>query len=115
MEQFARLLEKVNKYNPKSILTYVNLTKFSGDVYRNIGFHVVASNPITEPNYVWVDSHSTQVFTRYQTQKHKLIEKGWGNNNQTEDEIMTEKGYLKIYDSGNLKLEYIRKEKINVW
>ena len=95
------------KYNPQSIITYSDISKFTGNCYSRIGFKPIQPNPITEPNYVWVSADKTKVLSRYQTQKHKLVEAGLGTDNETEDEIMMSLNYLKIYDSGNIKLEYI--------
>lgn len=90
-------------YNPKKIISYANISKFTGNVYTRLGF----KNPeLTTPNYVWVGCNTNKVLTRYQTQKHKLIELGLGTENETEDDIMMREGYFKIYDSGNLKLQY---------
>ena len=95
----------VKAYNPKSVLTYVDISKFKGEVYDRLGFKA-AKNPLTEPNYVWVDDHNKEVLSRYKTQKKKLIKMGLGTPDQTEDEIMRNLGYLKVYDAGNLKLEW---------
>ena len=95
----------LNNFNPKSILTYSDISKFTGNCYSKIGFRTSADS-ITEPNYKWVSLDSNTVLTRYQTQKHKLIDKGLGNINQTEDEIMENLNFVKVYDSGNLKLEW---------
>jgi hypothetical protein len=46
------------------------------------------------------------VLTRYQTQKQNLIQHGLGNDSDTEDDIMYNLGFYKVYDSGNLKLEW---------
>ena len=94
----------INKYKPKNILTYSDISKFTGNTYSRAGFKV---DGFTEPNYIWWDSNKNEVLTRYQTQKHKLLELGLGNKEQTEDDIMKELGYLKIYDSGNLRLIYV--------
>lgn len=45
--------------------------KFTGSVYERLGMKL---SHISEPSYVWVDSYTNDVFTRYQTQKHKLVE-----------------------------------------
>ena len=58
---------------------------------------------ITKPNYVWVNKSTNTVLTRYQTQKSKLVGIGLGTNEQTEDDIMSNAGYIKIYNSGNIK------------
>ena len=96
----------LKNYNPQSIITYADISKFTGDVYTKIGFRIIKPNPITEPNYVWWKSYGNVVMSRYQTQKHKLLEMGLGTEDQTENEIMTNNGFVKIYDAGNLKLEW---------
>lgn len=93
------------KYNPKSIITYVDISKFTGNSYLKIGFDL-RENPITAPNYVWCKG--SDIKTRYQTQKYKLVECGMGNVNQTEDEIMVSHGYYKIYNSGNIVLHWYK-------
>ena len=95
----------MRNYNPKSIVTYSDISKFTGNCYIRAGFRPVGCC-ITSPNYVWVKEHSFETLTRYQTQKHKLIELGIGTPEQTEDDIMESIGYMKIYDSGNVKLEW---------
>lgn len=92
----------INNYNPTSIVSYCDISKFTGNIYLKLGFKSEVSW-ITKPNYKWVNSYTNDVLSRYQTQKHKLLEKGLGTPDQTEDEIMEDLGYLKIYDAGNLK------------
>lgn len=92
----------ITKYNPISILSYCDLTKFSGEVYLRLGFKT-SKDMLTKPNYVWIKQGTSEILTRYQTQKHKLIEQGLGTKNQTEDEILHNLGYMKIYNSGNIK------------
>lgn len=100
----------INKYNPQSIICYSDISKFTGNVYLRCGFKPIQPNPITKPSYVWVSHHSNEVLKRYQTQKQKLISKGLGDINQTEDEIMILHDYYKIYDSGNIRLEWRNKD-----
>ena len=95
----------VENYHPKSVLTYVDISKFSGGTYTKLGF-TASIDSITEPNYTWVNSQF-KVLSRYQTQKQKLLENKLGTPDETEDEIMSSLGYYKIYNSGNLKLEWI--------
>lgn len=98
----------LNHYNPDSVITYADISKFTGNVYTRIGFKTISKNAITEPNYVWVNASSGEVLTRYRCQKHKLVAIGMGSKDQTEDEIMKANGYIKIYNSGNIKLEYLK-------
>ena len=91
----------VKGFNPQSIVSYCDLAKFNGSGYKKLGFVV---DKITEPNYIWRDLHNDQnIVSRYNSQKHKLIANGIGKEEETEDEIMSRLGYIKIYDSGNLK------------
>lgn len=92
----------ITKYNPTSILSYCDFSKFIGNSYLKMGFK--ADKPfLTVPNYVWCELGTNKILSRYSTQKRRLLEKGLGTPEQTEDEIMTNLGYLKIYDCGNLK------------
>lgn len=95
----------IDEYNPDSIISYCNISKFSGNVYIRLGFKAVE---LTEPSYRWVNIVTNESLTRYQTMKHSLIEKGLGKENQTEDEIMHSLNYYKIYDCGNLKCVWER-------
>lgn len=93
----------INMYNPKSIVSYCNISKFNGNSYLKLGF---TFDSISSPNYIWVNPQTNGVLTRYQTMKHKLIEKGIGYINETETEIMERLGYYKIYDCGNMKFTW---------
>lgn len=84
------------------IITYCSLDKFSGSVYKRLGFKP-ADTPLTKPGYVWVEPDENKVLSRYQTQKHKLVENGLGDESQTEEDIMYSLGYLKVNDAGNMK------------
>jgi hypothetical protein len=92
------------KYKPSSVITYSDISKFTGNIYTKLGFKVIE---ITKPSYVWVDTNTNNVLSRYQTQKQRLLDLGIGAENQTEDEIMSSHGYLKVYNSGNLKLAWV--------
>lgn len=88
----------LNNYNAYEVISYCDISKFTGAVYNKLGFNLLA---ISEPNYVWIKGN--KVLKRYQTQKHKLIEAGLGTEEQTENEIMESLGYIKVYDCGNYK------------
>lgn len=97
----------LNTYKPKQILTYSDISKFTGGVYKQMGMRVIQDNPMTVPNYVWVRPQDSSFLSRYQTTKQKLIDSGLGSDDQTENDIMTWSGYVKVYDCGQLKYEYI--------
>lgn len=91
----------ISKYSPSSILSYCDVSKFQGGVYEKLGFSYMG---ITDPGYVWVKADDPScVLTRYRTQKSKLISMGYGSYGNTENEIMTNIGYIKVYNCGNAK------------
>ena len=92
------------EHRVSKVMTYCSLDKFNGSVYKRLKF--MPDNPSsTKPGYVWVEADSNTVLSRYKTQKKDLIRKGLGNESQTEDEIMTGLGYLKVFDAGNLRFK----------
>ena len=93
----------VSNIDTRNFLNKYHLQNFAKSSI-NLGFNVVK---ITEPGYVWVSAHNN-VISRYKTQKHKLLSQGIGNINQTEDQIMSNLGYYKLYNSGNIKMEYLK-------
>ena len=96
--------------DPKSIVTYSNIAKFTGNVYRRLGFKV-DKDSLTPPNYVWMRGHD--VLPRYRTQKNKLIEDGCGIYGNTEVEIMENLGYERVYDCGNIRYTWNSNSKID--
>lgn len=90
----GKLLNYFRKNHNGSIISYSDVAKMTGDLYRTLGFK--ESEP-SEPNYVWIKGNT--VLTRYQTQKHKLLKLGFEGD--TEEDIMRGRGFLKLYDCGN--------------
>lgn len=97
----------ITNYKPNSILTYCDISKFTGKVYQDIGFKLNNDIPI-EPGYVWVKIGGSLVYSRYETTKQKLIDKGFGFLGDTENEIMENLGFCKVYNSGNIRFEWRR-------
>lgn len=92
----------IKDYSPNTIISYSDIQKFSGNLYKNLGMQFIGT---TEPGYVWVKGSKdhTEVLQRYQCQKQKLIDKGLQKYGDTEDKIMYNLGYMKIYNCGNRK------------
>lgn len=97
----------INNYKPYSIVSYCDITKFTGNVYFRLGFKT-SLECLTEPNYVWYSPATMTYYPRYKVMKHKLLAAGLGTPDQTEGDIMTGLGYYKIYDSGNMKFYWSR-------
>ena len=98
----------VDNYNPSNLLSYCDMSKFTGSVYKTLGFKF---EKVTEPNYAWINLETLDVKTRYQTTKSNLVNSGLGDISQTEDEIMKSLGYVKIYDCGNFKFTWHKGDK----
>lgn len=95
----------IKENNPTSIISYCDISKFDGHVYPRLGFKATLSD-ITEPNYMWVESHTNIALPRYKTMKHKLLAAGLGTPDMTENDIMENLGFIKVYDCGNLRFTW---------
>lgn len=95
---FSRLLKQIEY---KEIISYANRRWSTGNVYSKNGFELVDETP---PNYFYYKNGET--YSRQKFQKHKLKEMKSYSDEKTEEQIMDEEGYLRIYDCGNLKYKY---------
>nr|DAL61223.1 MAG TPA_asm: endonuclease-like protein [Caudoviricetes sp.] len=93
-----KLLEFFREKYEGSIIAYVDISKMSEDLYKILGFTELKSS---KPNYVW--SKGSQILTRFETQKSKLLKEGYVGS--TENEIMRKRGFSKLYDCGNYVFE----------
>lgn len=82
-----------------SVVSYCNREHGTGSVYRALGMTLTSVSP---PSYVWV-KNGQKVFSRYQTQKHKLGEllKTFDPDKSEADNLF-ENGFRRYWDSGNL-------------
>ena len=94
----GKLLAAFRKDYKGSIITYSDASKMKGDVYRALGFTELKMSP---PSYVW--TRGDEVLSRFKTQKHLLLKEGYVGS--TENEIMENRKYLKLYDCGNYVFE----------
>jgi hypothetical protein len=92
----------IDNFKPSNVLSYCNLTKFRGDSYYKVGFKTY-EDCVTSPNYMWVNDELKLALPRYKCMKHKLLQRGWGTADMTENEIMRSNGFKKVYDAGNIK------------
>lgn len=91
----------VKVYSPKSIVSYCDAAFFSGDSYLKCGMQLEAWN---DPGYVWVKGHNK--LSRYECQKHKLVERFPELKDFSESEIMHHLGYVKMFDCGQKLFVY---------
>lgn len=101
-------------YNPKSLISYANRRYSQGNLYKKLGFVFSHNSP---PNYIWVNEKENIIYTRMETQKHRL-EKIFDNydKNLSENENMINNNFLRIWDCGNMVFikNYNRNNNISV-
>jgi hypothetical protein len=94
----------INKYSPKSIISYADFRYSYGDLYKKLGMFELN---LTEPNYYYFNKSKLLLESRIKYQKHKLEKKlKIFDKNLSESENMKNNGYIRIYDSGNLVYIY---------
>ena len=90
----------IGNYNPKSIISYCDLSKFNGDVYTKLGF--IKSTRKVIPSRHWYSikdkRHITDNLLRQQG-FDRLFNTNYGKGTSNE-ELMREHNYLEVYDCG---------------
>lgn len=96
----SKLLKNfIYKYKPEEIISYCDRRWSTGDFYEKIGFRKESE---TNANYWYVKNGVRE--GRFKYRKDQLVKEGYSKD-QTESEIMEERGFLKIYDCGNFKFK----------
>ena len=91
----------IKKYNPSSIISYCDTSKFSGDTYIKLGFHL-ESVSIGKHWYHPVEKiHITDNLLR-QRGFDQLFGTNYGKGTSNE-ELMLQHGFVEIYDCGQSK------------
>lgn len=90
----------IKEHKPKYILSFAKRDWSVGNMYNKLGMNFKG---YTTPGYFY--SNGSRKEHRYNFQKHKLVEMGY-DSTKTEYQIMSERGYYKIWDAGNLKFEW---------
>ena len=94
--------------NPLSIISYCNLDKFDGKVYKELGFKLLKQNP---PSITWYNQETNKHFSQSSLNMigaDKLSGTNYGNGINNE-EIAYQCGYEKIYNCG-MKLFVYKRE-----
>ncbi len=94
----------IKEYRPNKIFSYADrrwsLNK--NNLYTKIGFEITSEG---KPNY-WYCLRDDKRLHRYNFRKDKLVKEGY-DKSKTEQQIMLERGYNKVWDCGNYKYEMI--------
>jgi hypothetical protein len=86
-----------------SAISYSDNRYFNGTVYSTLGF----TKKKTTVGYFYTNYRAR--YDRQRFQKHKLVKSG-ADSNLTEFQIMTERGYDRIWDCGQTAWEYIKQK-----
>lgn len=86
----------VKTHSPSGIVSFANRDWSVGGVYGILGMSLVG---YTDVGYFY--SNGNRKEHRYNFQKHKLVEMGF-DASKTEYEIMSERGYYRIWNTGNI-------------
>lgn len=93
---FSKLLKYFRKQYKGSIVSYADISRSEGNVYSRNNFKLIRVN---RPNYSYVNfKYSEQRMHRYNFRKSIIAP----NSNQTEEDVMREKGYYKVWGCGTM-------------
>ena len=90
----------IKKYNPSIITSFASNDISNGDLYKKLGF--VQDDKITSA-YWYIHNTNYIRYHRTSFSKSRLKKLGYNVEGKTENEIMLELPYYKIYDSGHTK------------
>lgn len=102
---FSKLLKNILTLHPeiKKIITYADIrwTDLHNNVYTKNNFKL---DHISEPSYFYINSNATKRENRFNYRKQVLKSKfpDIYSDSKSENEIMKEAGYSRVYDCGNL-------------
>ena len=110
----SRLLKHfINTYHPQHIVSYASRDISDGSLYKKLGFQREGS---LSQSYWYVEHKTLKRYHRASFSKRELKKRGWlTDDNQTEFEVMNDKPYFRIHDSGQTKwiLKCNKKEEPN--
>lgn len=87
----------IKENNPENVISYQDIRLFNGNLYKNLGFEMIKTNP---PNYFYGDKGGN-IYRREQFQKKMLKEKlEFFDEKLSEKENMRLNGYMILEDCG---------------
>jgi hypothetical protein len=89
----------IKNYDFKEIISYSDNSRSNGNLYKILGFENINETI----NYYWTKNDIR--YHRFNFRKDKLVKKGY-DPNKTEIQIMSDLGYIRIFDSGTKKWIY---------
>ena len=99
----SRLLKYfIKNYAPVEIRSFSDRAHTSGGLYPKLGFTKVRQS---KPGYMWVSLKTNKAYARFNAQKRnikKFLNDDTVDLSKTEVQIMTEHGYVQVFDSGTI-------------
>ena len=89
----------IKTYNPSSLISYCDLSKFTGKVYTDMGFKLIKRN---QPSATWYNEETENYFLHSSLVKKgadKLLGTNFGKGTNNE-QIAIQNGYRKVYNCG---------------
>ena len=97
----------VTKYNPQSIISYCDNSKFIGDVYIKLGFKLINDHVVSKHWYnIKTQKHFTDNLVR-QRGVDQLLGTNFGKGTSNE-ELLKELNFVEIYDAGQSTYVWIK-------
>lgn len=97
----GKLLSRfIKDYNPTTIISFASRDISDGNLYKTLGFKQIGK---PQPSYWYVRWPDYVRYHRSTFSKAKLMDRGWGKQEETEYEIMDKLKYYRLYDSGTTK------------
>lgn len=95
----------IENYNPTSVISYCDISKFSGKMYEDLGFSLLR---YSKPDYFYFKGRD--VYSRMKFQKHKLKESlDDYDGDLSEWENMSINGYDRYWDCGNAVYTWVKR------
>lgn len=94
-----KYFKKTYEYN--QIISYADVSMFNGNLYKKLGFKNEGNSGV---NYYWVGNDNIRRH-RYNYSKRKLVKLGY-DPSKTETEIMHERGFYRIFSTGQDRWVY---------
>ena len=91
----------INNYNPSSIISYCDLSKFTGSVYEKLGFKYDGYSIGKHWYNVRTKNHITDNLLR-QRGVDQLLHTNYGKGTSNE-QLMIENGFVEIFDAGQAR------------
>lgn len=91
----------IRKYGPENIYSFASCDISDGNLYKSLGFVPMGHSR----SYWYINRRNLKRYHRSTFTKKSLKRRGWYEEGKTEEEIMTDRGFLKIRDAGMEKWE----------